>query len=266
LAGSCVEESRSGQSISFRFTRSAWLLPLSAGSLALAGVIAFYALLLGGLYGSKPGPAPGPQPIQAFLDRAREALAEGSFQSALRQLEEADSIRTQHAQVLSLGQDRDLSQLRRQASLLADLPSVQELSLLLGHAVAVRDLQEWQAVFDRHYKGMPVILDTQVHRSADGQYQVGYTVFARGKQARLELADLTLFKDLPLERPQRVLFGARLASVRLEAMGKWVIRFDPGSAVLVTDEGVAAACSSRPLEEELREVVRRQAAWLEQLP
>ena len=63
------------------------------------------------------------------------------------------------------------------------------------------------------------------------------------------------------DRPRRLLFGARLASVDREG-GAWVVRFERASGVLLTDEGAVAACGLPPLDTELREVLRQQDLWL----
>jgi hypothetical protein len=66
-----------------------------------------------------------------------------------------------------------------------------------------------------------------------------------------------------------MLFGARLAGLGREERGGhglWVIRLDPDSCVLLTDEEIAGACCPRPLDEALRAVLRQQAEWAAALP
>jgi hypothetical protein len=66
-----------------------------------------------------------------------------------------------------------------------------------------------------------------------------------------------------------MLFGARLAGLEREERGGhglWVIRLDPDSGVLLTDEDAAGACCPRPLDDGLRAVLRRQADWAAALP
>ena len=105
----------------------------------------------------------------------------------------------------------------------------------------------------------------EVRRDAQRNYRLDYDFFVREKRAAVELGSLQLLHTLPLGRPQRLLFGVRLASVALEPGGNWVIRFDPDSGVLLTDPGAVAACYSRPLDG-LEEVLQRQAAWIAELP
>jgi hypothetical protein len=45
-----------------------------------------------------------------------------------------------------------------------------------------------------------------------------------------------------------------------------VIRLDPDSGVLLTDEDAAGACCPRPLDPPLRAVLAEQAAWAQALP
>ena len=64
-----------------------------------------------------------------------------------------------------------------------------------------------------------------------------------------------------MDGPRRCLFGARLADCKREEGGRWVFRFEPESAVLLTDEGATAACCPGPIDD-LREILRRQDEWL----
>lgn len=83
----------------------------------------------------------------------------------------------------------------------------------------------------------------------------------------MNLTDLTILSRLPLERPYRVLFGARLASVGREAGGRLVVRFQPDSGVLLTDPGAVRACLlGQPPDDALSEVLRRQQDWLVNFP
>jgi hypothetical protein len=94
---------------------------------------------------------------------------------------------------------------------------------------------------------------------------LGYAFFVRGRPARLALGDLKLLPTLPLQRPQRLLFGARLASVRPENGGVWVVHFVPDSGVLLTDPDAVHAAYPLPTDE-LREVLERQAGWAAEGP
>ncbi len=96
-----------------------------------------------------------------------------------------------------------------------------------------------------------------------GQTLGFYVVRGGDVEARVALEDVPLLKQLPLDPPRRWLFGARLASCQREEGGVWVLRFEPQSAVLLTDEGAAAVCCPGPMDAELRAVLRRQQEWLE---
>jgi hypothetical protein len=85
------------------------------------------------------------------------------------------------------------------------------------------------------------------------------------EKVRLRL-ELKLLERLPLDPPRRLVFGASLASVAREAGGVWVVRFEPDSAVLLTEEGAVEASGLAPVDPEMRAVLRQQAEWLRQLP
>ncbi|HEY7424467.1 MAG TPA: hypothetical protein VH682_09585, partial [Gemmataceae bacterium] len=133
---------------------------------------------------------------------------------------------------------------------------------ILQQAMQHRDVEEWHAKFE-DYRGRTVIFDDVLRQDAPGRPALSfYVVRAAEVEARVALEDLTLLRQLPLDPPRRWLFGARLASCRREEGGVWVFRFEPESAVLLTDEAAAAACCPGPLDDELREVLRRQDEWL----
>ena len=109
-----------------------------------------------------------------------------------------------------------------------------------------------------------MVFDADVSRDGAGPFRLDFHVRAGGERARVDVNDLTLLTLLPRDRPPRLLFGARLASLAREQGGVWVIRFDPDSGVLLTDETAAGACC--PLDAELRALLARQAEWAAALP
>jgi hypothetical protein len=132
------------------------------------------------------------------------------------------------------------------------------LEEILQQAMQVRNEEEWHAKFADH-RGRSVFFDDVLRRDASGRPVLGsYVLRAADVQARVALEELLLLRQLPLDPPRRWLFGARLASCRREEGGVWTIRFEPDSAVLVTDEAVAAAFWPGPLDEELRALLRYQ--------
>lgn len=244
-----------------------WRLPLAAAALTLVIVVAVFAVVLGNAGRPQPLVASKPESITLRLRDGRLALSQGKFRTAVRELAAAQALRERNPAAVPLSERRELSQLHRQASLLADLLS-EPLEDVIRHAadLSALDEQEWQAQFADRFKGRAVVFDDEVRRDAAGTYQLlGYRLFVRGKPARVEIGDLQLLRALPLDTPQRLLFGARLADVRLEAGGTWVAHLVPDSGVLLTERGaVSAIC---PLSaDELRDILLRQEAWVGDLP
>src|SRR5262249_49802604 len=151
-------------------------------------------------------------------------------------------------------------QLSRQANLLADLLA-ESLEEILDHAAGVPDEKEWGAEFAHRYRGKGVIFDLEVQPGPEGSPAHGWLLRVRGEPAHLDLGDLELLRRLPAERPPRLGFGARWASVRGEPGRGWVVRLAPASGVLITDPGAAAACALFREEPEARALLDRQAAW-----
>jgi hypothetical protein len=155
-------------------------------------------------------------------------------------------------------------QLERQAALLADLLS-ESLGEILQRAAGLQD-EEWQAQFAKRYRDRAVVFDADVRREAFGALHLDYQIHAGPEPARIDVSDLKLLSRLPLDRPPRLLFGARLASMARDVPGIWVVRFVPESAVLLTDVGAVTASCPPPIDEDLQEVLRRQEKWLADLP
>jgi hypothetical protein len=246
-----------------------WRLPLLAALGTLAAVVLTYALVLPWLVRTDQAAdseTARAQAIAAHVERGRKALAEGSFQLAQGELDAARREWERSPLLLTASDGRRLSQLHREAGLLAGLlrNSLQEI---LHQAAGVRRDEEWQAQFRDNYLGRGVIFDDVVRREPDGRCLLAfYEVRGDGRPARLELGELSLLRALPLDRPQRLVFGARLAGVAREPPGGWVVRFLPDSGVLLTDEEALAACAPLQLDDALRQVLRRQAEWAANLP
>ena len=237
-------------------TRSPWLLPLAAALMTLAVVVAAYVFLFSswlrqpGTLDEKAERRAAPSPRES-IDAGRKLLREGNFREALKHLDAAGARDSG---------DPELRQLYRQADLLARLLR-QSLEEIVQQGQMLRRPGEWQEQF-KDYKGRTVLFDDVVRRDENGRHHLAvYRVIAGDEKAVVRL-DLDLLRRLPLEQPRRLLFGARLASVEREAGGLWVIRFEPDSGVLLTDEGAASACGLGPLDAGLREVVRQQAEWI----
>jgi len=157
-----------------------------------------------------------------------------------------------------------LKQLRRQSDLLAHLLD-RSLEEILRQAMQHRNDDEWREKFE-DYRGRSVLFDDRLRADASGRTILGsYVVRVGDVEARLALEDLLLLKQkpLPLDPPPRWLFGARLASCQREAGGVWVFRFEPDSAVLLTDEDAAAAWRGAFLARGSLPGPGRSAAFLE---
>jgi hypothetical protein len=160
---------------------------------------------------------------------------------------------------------REVEQLRRQAALVADLGEV-PLQEVLRHAAETAP-DEWRLVFPHRYQGKAVLFDAQVSRDAAGKFQLEHFLFLGDETARVAVGDLDLFRHLRLDRPCRLIVGARLAGVGREPSGGWVIRLEPGSGVLMTDRDVVTtACPFLRDDPELPEVLGRQQSWLADVP
>jgi hypothetical protein len=248
-----------------RASASPWHRPLTAAGLTLVLVAAVFAAVLASHGRKNPSVNLPVESAGTLFERGQKALAEGKVRIAADYLSAAQAALEHAPAALTHAERRRLAQLRREALLLADLLA-EPLEDVLAHAAALSELdeREWQAHFAARYRGKAVLFEDEVRREVNGAYQLlGYHLFVRGQPARLALADLRLLRALPLDRPQRLLFGARLADVRPEA-GAWVVHFEPDSGVLITDAGAAAA---GPLPApELDEILRRQSAWLDELP
>jgi hypothetical protein len=244
-----------------------WALPALAAVLTVLVLVAAYHFLVaphvapraaGDL--AQRGVKAAGHAVAAFdrLVAAHTQMGRGNFRLALDELRAARALRELPAWPRALR--LELAQLQRQAELLADL-MVESLSEVVTHAAAVQE-KEWQADFQYRYRGKAVVFDLEVRAGPDGRYEHDWLLRARDEPARLELSDLELLRRLPLDRPQRLLFGARLAAVRREPGRGWVVRLDSESAVLITDAGAAVACFLSPEEPEVRDLLERQAEWV----
>ena len=217
-----------------------YLLPLAAAGITLLVLIALLAFYL--VRGGGAGLAPEDTELNGRLAQAHRSMKAGNFRLAA----EAFAGLSARLEELPEAERRHWSQLAREASLLADLSS-EGLEEILLQAARTGEA-EWQADFQHRYHGRAILFDAPVQRQGKG-YSMLYSVVveeAGGKdgrrhEAHLELNDLVLLKKLDLDQPQRLIFGARLASVGREAPGpRWVIRFLPDSGVLLTDPDAAA--------------------------
>jgi hypothetical protein len=238
-----------------------FLLVIVAGGIAAAGLI-FLAVKP---YLRHTEPAASSQPpgrdLRGRITAGRRALAEGNVRLASQALAAALEEHARNPTALDREEFHHLRQLHRQSDLLARLLD-RSLEEILQQGLHHRDDEEWHAKF-ADYRGRSVVFDDVLRRDASGRpILASYVVQVGEVKAQLALEDLFLLRQLPLDLPQRWLFGACLAICRREEGGVWVIRFEPDSAVLLTDEEAAAACCPGPLDAELRGVLERQQEWL----
>jgi hypothetical protein len=235
------------------------------GVLVLAGAVVLFTLWTGSLKPTSAEHALPDRPqdvVSPRWEKAQQLLGRGEFHQALAEAGAALRLHKDRPEGLAAAEERTWTQLHREAALLADLAG-EALEEILRHAASLPQA-EWEATFRRRFLGHAVIFDTEVVRTAQGAYRHGWRVFLPGQEARLDLAGLKLLDTLPLEAPQRLVFGARLAAARREPPGQWVITLEPDSGVLLTNAEAAALCCPALGLPEARVILRRQRTWVMQ--
>jgi hypothetical protein len=205
--------------------------------------------------------------VGPHLAAAEAALPLGNFETALQELTLARKLPGWAD--LPLARRRGLAQLRRQAGLLADLLEV-SLQEIVRHAKETSQA-EWQLVFNRRYRGKAVLLDAEVGRDGAGQLRLEHLVRVGGAEGRVRIDDLELVQQLArqgrLDIPQRLIIGVRLEAVGQEPNGSWLFRLHAESGVLMTERSaLAGACPDLLHDPDLPEVLKRQSAWMTDLP
>jgi len=212
-----------------------------------------------------PGPTPQ-TPAERFASRhaaGRAALADGSFQQAAFDLKGALAAADQVPGLLSVAERKEMSRQQRQAAIVADLLS-ESLADVVRSSIGTPET-EWQNIFARRYAGRSLIHYETIHRDAAGNYHGEYRVQVTGAECRIDRKALKILKDVDLSSPQRVLIGFRLASLRRDPQGGWTASLDPESGVFLTDPAMLKGLSI-PDDVEVQEVMKRQKAWVDQLP
>ena len=245
--------------------RRSWRMPVFAAlgsvSLLLVGFALAWPYLLPKTVPVVEGP--DADTLLAEAEAGRVALSQGKFHLGHRLLEDVLARRDRSPTALTAAQNRDLNQLQRQADLLARL-STRSVEEIVRQGMLVRDRGEWAAQF-ADYRGRTMIFDDSFRHDSDSRPVAATDVLeVGGEVVRLAFEDLELFQDLPLDDSPRLIFGARLAGCRREEGGTWVVRFERGSGVMLTDPDLWQACSSADLDDETRRVFARQRRWLEQ--
>lgn len=238
-----------------------WRWPLIAGgaTAGVAGLALVLVLVFGPSRSDRPrDPAPEAR-FDAHVQAGQQALTEGAFRRAARELAAAEELGPNVPSRWN-AQSKRLRQQQRQAALVADLLAESPVEIV-RHAVGIPEA-EWRELFQQRYAGRAVILDDVVRQTAGGEYQIDFRGRFGGSEVRFDLKALRLLASLALQKPRRLVFGFRLAAVRREPSGDWVLTPDPDSGVLITDAAMLTG-SSVPLDADLMEVLKGQDAELE---
>ncbi len=244
-------------------------MPALAGTMTLLVLVLLFLALMPYLARQNPNPPPDPaKQLRQQIEAGRQALTEGRFNQAMEILDRCCKQARANPRWLTEAERRDLYQGFRQAELLDGLLSL-SLQELLAQALAAGRDDEWRARFRKDYHRKAVVFDDLLRLDGEGQPVLGFTtVRANEISARLAVEELRLLAQLPLGQPVRVIFGARLQDFAREPGGNWVIRFEPDSGVLLTDEEAFRALAPLLLDRDdsIPRVLKRQREWVEKLP
>ena len=182
-----------------------------------------------------------------WVERGRtegiEALDRGEFDKARTILTRArEGVNALGSEIQ--GADTIL-QAAAEADLIADLVP-KTLEEILDEAATYPNLDDWPAHFRQMYKGRAIIIDSTVRRAGNPKdlaesipLELDYLVLTKGpgspRAARISVKGVVLFQYLDLKAGDRIVFGARLASLSTENEGSgWVVELEPKSAGLMT--------------------------------
>jgi hypothetical protein len=154
---------------------------------------------------------------------------------------------------------RWLEQVEKESLLMADLSS-ESLAEILQLKKGAND-KEWQS----RYENKPIIFDVQVQSAGGGVHRLDYPMFAAGHPVRIEIHGSALLRSLPVEWPARLVLGLRLAEARRDARGNWLVLANSENLLLFTEPAMFHG-SSTPVDADLAETLRKQAAWLDVSP
>jgi hypothetical protein len=152
----------------------------------------------------------------------------------------------------------EVFQLQRQAGIVADLLT-EAPAEIIRNSLGVPDL-EWQAIFARNYAQRSIILDDTIHKDASG-YHLGFQMRVAGRNAHWDLSQLSVLKSIDLFQPRRIVLGLRLAEIRREPNGGWLVLPEPDSGVLFTDPRFFLGLSVA-LDREMEQVLKTQKEWV----
>jgi len=121
------------------------------------------------------------------------------------------------------------------------------------------DPETWASRFDTLYKGQAILIDTHIEAAPEpggsSGFVLSYRVFPPGeatnflnnaappaRYAEFDLTGFELFELAPPAVGARVIFGAKLASLRYESQSdRWVVRLEPKSGVFIKHSGALQA-------------------------
>jgi hypothetical protein len=239
-------------------TAAAAVLALAVVGMVIAAIVRGHRSVAVAPAGPDVSAARAPGLLNERLSAARVALEEGSYRLARTELNAARALSARYPGLLEADRADQLVRWQRQADLLAELLA-ESVGEIVRQAVGRAD-KEWDAIFQERYAGKAVVVDARVFRDAAGHFQVDYRLESAGGVGEWDMQTLRLLQSLPLQQPQRLVFGFRLQSVRRLARDRWAVVPEPASGVLLTDPEVLPGLSITP-DEELMEVLRRQLRW-----
>jgi DNA-directed RNA polymerase subunit RPC12/RpoP len=233
-----------------------WRGPLIGAGLALVlgivGIVLLVHFAVGPEGESKPlSPA---QQAEQHLQAGENAIQGGSFHQAERELSAALDLSPQWP----AAHRQEVTQLQRQAGILADLLT-EAPAEIIRNSLGVPEA-EWQAIFARNYAHRSIILDDTVHKDASG-YHLGFKTRVAGAAAHWDLNQLSVLKSVDLFQPRRVILGLRLAEIRPDGKGGWLVIPEPDSGVLFTDPRFFVGLSVA-VDREMEQVLKAQQEWV----
>ncbi|VTS06252.1 hypothetical protein [Tuwongella immobilis] len=174
-----------------------------------------------------------PRSIADVWKSAEAALSEGNFEESVElfRMIEQESKRT--TPDLDANQRRQLERRLAQVLLLADLTWL-SLPEILRPLPEMSD-RHWQLHFTKYHSGKALLIDSDLFRDGAGQIQVDLDLRTAAGPIRVMWEQVRLLQELPLEKPQRWLFGVRLDRAVMDRNRTWTIHLQPESGVLVTD-------------------------------
>ncbi|HLW67043.1 MAG TPA: hypothetical protein VKS79_17145, partial [Gemmataceae bacterium] len=105
-----------------------------------------------------------------------------------------------------------------------------------------------------------IILDDSIHKDASG-YHLGFKMRVAGASAHWDLNHLSVLKSVDLFQPRRIILGLRLAEIRREPKGGWLVIPEPNSGVLLTDPRFFVGLSVA-VDREMEQVLKAQQEWV----